>query len=309
VLRRDLLQWSAVLGLAASLPRSALPESTPDPGAPGAAAAADNTPPNALRPPADGIIPVAFLMSADAVVIDFAGPWEVFENVRVAGAKPHPFQPYTVAESTAPIQVSGGMTIVPTYSLASAPPPKVIVIPAQSEPSAAVVAWLRNAARASDVTLSVCTGAYVLAKTGLLSGKVATTHHSAYADLALNYPDIRVKRGARFVESGNLATSGGLSSGIDLALRVVDRYYGREVAVRTADNLEYQGLGWMNADSNQAYAKRRVSTAARPLCAVCEMDVDMATAPKSTFNGRTYYFCMDSHKKLFDDAPGRFTDA
>jgi transcriptional regulator GlxA family with amidase domain len=307
MLRRDLLQLSAALGLAASLPRPALSESKP----PGAPASPDGTPlnntaPNPLRPPADGIIPVAFLMSDDAVVIDFAGPWEVFENVLVAGR--HPFQPYTVAETTAPIQASGGMTIVPRYSLASAPPPKVIVIPAQSEPSDAVVAWLRSAARASDVTMSVCTGAYVLAKTGLLSGQAATTHHSAYVDLAMSYPDISVKRGARFVEAGNLASSGGLSSGIDLALRVVERYYGRAVALRTADNLEYQGLGWMNADSNQAYAKRRVSTAQRPLCAVCEMDVDIATAPKSTFKGRNYYFCMDSHRKLFEDNPERFMD-
>jgi transcriptional regulator GlxA family with amidase domain len=286
MLRRDLLQLSAALGLAVSLPRPALSESKPT-GAPVSpdGTLPNNTAPNPLRPPADGIIPVAFLMSDDAVVIDFAGPWEVFENVLVAGR--HPFQPYTVAETTAPIQASGGMTIVPKYSLASAPPPKVIVIPAQSEPSDAVV---------------------VLAKTGLLSGQAATTHHSAYIDLAMNYPDISVKRGARFVEAGNLASSGGLSSGIDLALRVVERYYGRTVALRTADNLEYQGLGWMNADSNQAYAKRRVSTAQRPLCAVCEMDVDIATAPKFTFKGRNYYFCMDSHRKLFEDNPERFMD-
>jgi hypothetical protein len=112
------------------------------------------------------------------------------------------------------------------------------------------------------------------------------------------FPGIWVKRGARFVESGNLASSGGLSSGIDLALRVVERYFGRSVALSTADNLEYQGLGWMNADSNQAYAKARVSTVQHPLCAICEMDVDARTAPKSPYRGRTYYFCMDAHKKL-----------
>jgi transcriptional regulator GlxA family with amidase domain len=156
--------------------------------------------------------------------------------------------------------------------------------------------------------MSVCTGAFILARTGLLSGQGVTTHHSAYAELALSFPDIRVRRGARFVESGNLASSGGLSSGIDLALRVVERYYGRAVALRTADNMEYQGLGWMNAESNQAYAKRRVSTPQRPLCAVCEMDVDIATAETSKYKNRNYYFCMDSHKKLFDDNPERFVD-
>jgi transcriptional regulator GlxA family with amidase domain len=94
--------------------------------------------------------------------------------------------------------------------------------------------------------MSVCTGAFVLAKTGLLSGKAATTIHHAYTDLAMQFPDIQVKRGARFVDEGNLASSGGLSSGIDLALHVVERYYGREVAERTAYLMEYQGRGWLD---------------------------------------------------------------
>jgi len=82
--------------------------------------------------------------------------------------------------------------------------------------------------------MSVCTGAYLLAETGLLAGKSATTHHGAYVDLARKFPDIHVKRGARFVEDGNLASSGGLSCGIDLAFRVVERYFGREVAKQAA---------------------------------------------------------------------------
>jgi transcriptional regulator GlxA family with amidase domain len=296
--RRALLQMTATLGLAASLQRPAL-----------AAPTADSAPINPLKPPADGRIPVAFLLSDDAVVIDFAGPWEVFANVMVSGSNPHPFQLYTVAETPAPIRAGGGMTIVPNYSIATAPAPKVIVIPAQSDPSDAVIAWIRTASRTADFTMSVCTGVFVLARTGLLSGKSATTHHSAFGDLAMAFPDIRIKRGARFVDSGNIATSGGLSSGIDLALHVVDRYFGRTVALRTADNLEYQGLGWMDPDSNQAYAKARVSTDQHPLCPVCEMDVDAATAPKSIFRGRTYYFCMPDHKKVFDAAPERFVTA
>jgi transcriptional regulator GlxA family with amidase domain len=304
--RRDVLQLTAALGTAGLLPRSASAQSVDNPKP---LHHAHNAPPNPLRPPADGRIPVAFLLSDDAVVIDFAGPWEVFENVHIQGPLAHPFELYTVAETTAPIRAGGGMTIVPNYSVASAPPPKIIVIPAQGEPSEAVIAWVRNATKVSDVTMSVCTGAFLLAKTGLLSGKEVATHHGAYAELAMTYPDVIVRRGARFVESGNIASSGGLSSGIDLALRVVERYFGRAVALATADNLEYQGLGWMNADSNQAYAKRRVSTAQHPLCAVCEMDVDSAASPKSVYRNRTYYFCMDAHKRLFDAAPARFANA
>ena len=303
--RRELLRVTAALGAAASLPWTALSKSTDD----SRPTAEHGMTSNPLHPPADGHIPVAFLLSEDAVVIDFAGPWEVFENVHVNGPIAHPFQLYTVAESAAPLHVSGGMTIVPNYSITSAPPPKVIVIPAQSEPSDAVVAWILNATKTTDVTMSVCTGAFALAKTGLLSGREVATHHSAYAELAMAYPEVSVKRGARFVESGNLASSGGLSSGIDLALHVVERYFGREVALRTADNLEYQGLGWLDANSNQKYGKKRVSTAQHPICPVCEMDIDRATSPKSVYQGHTYYFCMDAHKRLFDAAPARFVNS
>ena len=264
---------------------------------------------NSLKPAAQGQIPVAFVISDGAVIIDFCGPWEVFQDVMIPGRQDHPFRLYTVAETTAPIRTSGGMKIVPDYTLGNAPPPKVIVIPAQSEPSAAVLEWIRKSTKNTDVTMSVCTGAFVLAKTGLLSRKTATTFHAAFVRFAMQFPDIHLKRGARFVEDGNLATAGGLSSGIDLALRVVERYYGREIAKKTAYDMEYQGQGWMNPDSNQVYASAPVSTAEHPLCAVCGMDVDPVSAPKSVFKGKTYYFCSDDDKKTFDAAPDKFVTA
>ena len=201
------------------------------------------------------------------------------------------------------------MQIVPDYTIQNAPLPKVIVIPAQSRPSPAVLEWIRKSSKTTDVTMSVCTGAFVLAKTGLLNGKSATTYHGAFGRFAMQFPDIQLKRGARFVENGNLATAGGLSSGIDLALRVVERYYGREVARKTAYNMEYQGEGWMNPDSNQAYAVMPVSTAEHPLCPVCGMDVDPKTAPTSVFKGTTYYFCSDDDKKTFDAGPEKYVSA
>jgi len=264
---------------------------------------------NPLKPPAQGSIPVAFLISEGAVIIDFCGPWEVFRDVNIPGRQDAPFRLYTVAETIAPIRAGGGMQIIPDYTLANAPAPKVIVIPAQSEPSAAVLEWIRKSTKNTDVTMSVCTGAFVLAKTGLLSGKAATTFHAAFGSFAMQFPDINLKRGARFVEDGNLATAGGLSSGIDLALRVVERYYGREIAQKTAYTMEYQGQGWMNPDSNQIYASAPVSTAEHPLCPVCGMDVDPPTAPKSVFKGKTYYFCSGDDKKTFDAAPDKFVNA
>jgi transcriptional regulator GlxA family with amidase domain/YHS domain-containing protein len=241
-------------------------------------------------------------------MIDFAGPWEVFQDVMVPGRMDHPFRLYTVSESTSPIRTSGGMKIVPDYTFENAPAPKVIVIPAQSQPNEATLEWIRKSTKTTDVTMSVCTGAFLLAKTGLLSGKAATTFHGAFVSFANEFPDIHLKRGARFVEDGNLASAGGLSSGIDLALRVVERYFGREVAEKTAYNMEYQGLGWINPDSNQVYAATPVSTAEHPLCVVCGMDVDPATAPKSVFKGATYYFCSEDDKKTFDAAPDKFVN-
>ena len=262
-----------------------------------------------LKPPDKGQIPVAFLISDGAVIIDFCGPWEVFQDVMIPSRQEMPFRLYTVAETKKPIRTSGGMQIVPDYTIQNAPPPKVIVIPAQSTRSPAVLEWIRNSSKTTDVTMSVCTGAFVLAKTGLLNGKSATTYHGAFGRFAMQFPDVQLKRGARFVENGNLATAGGLSSGIDLALRVVERYYGREVARKTAYNMEYQGEGWMNPDSNQIYATSPVSTAEHPLCAVCGMDVDPKVAPKSVFKGATYYFCSEDDKKTFDTAPEKFISA
>ena len=305
--RRELLKGAAAFGFASALPLSiARPaitsEAAPKGNSPSPAA-------NSLKPPAEGSIPVAFVISDGAVMIDFAGPWEVFQDAAM-GINPasmaNAFNLYTVSETTKPIKASAGMKIIPDYSIENAPAPKVIVIPAQHKANLAMLDWIRKSSKTADVTMSVCTGAFVLAESGLLSGKTATTHHSSYKVMAMEHPDIHVRRGARFVEDGNVATAGGLSSGIDLALRVVERYYGREAAERTAYYMEYQGTGWKNSDSNEAYAKIPVSTDAHPLCPVCEMEVDSASSPKSVYKGKTYYFCMDDHKQAFDASPDKY---
>ena len=202
-----------------------------------------------LTPPAKGKIPVAFAVSEGATVIDFAGPWEVFQDVMVRDrGKNHddqmPFQLFTVAETTEPVTSSGGLKLVPDYTFDTVPQPKVVVVPAQRG-SRALHVWLRKMATSADLVMSVCTGAFELGKAGLLSGKSATTHHDFLDQFAQAFPDVTVKRGLRFVEEEKISTAGGLSSGIDLALRVVDRYFGREVAQATATYMEYQSKGWI----------------------------------------------------------------
>ena len=294
--RRELFKGAAAFGMLAALPLSAR----------GQAGSKPPAAPNPLKPPPQGSIPVAFLISDGAVIIDFCGPWEVFQDVNVPGRPDAGFNLYTVAETARPIRASGGMRIVPNYTFANAPAPKVIVIPAQGGRSEAAVDWIRKASKGADVTMSVCTGAFLLARTGLLSGKSATTHHSSYKTIAMQFPDIRIQRGVRFVDEGGLASAGGLSSGIDLALHVVERYFGREVATSTAYQMEYQGEGWRKPESNAVYAVERASTVEHPLCPVCGMEADPKTSPKSIYKGKTYYFCSPDHKQQFDASPGKW---
>jgi transcriptional regulator GlxA family with amidase domain len=197
-----------------------------------------------LQPPANGGIPVALLISAGLNVIDFSGPWGVFESVSVPGANEPPFRLFTVAESADVVVSGSGLKLMPHYTFANVPDVKVVVIPAQRG-SDAMIEWLRKVTPTTDVTMSVCTGAFKLAKAGLLSGKAATTHHEYLDKLQKEYPDIQVKRGVRFVEGERISTAAGLTSGTDLALRVVERYFGRAVAETTAAYMEYQGKGWI----------------------------------------------------------------
>ncbi|HEX5234299.1 MAG TPA: DJ-1/PfpI family protein [Silvibacterium sp.] len=310
--RREFVGGAGALGLLAAFssiakPASALSgSSSPQKTTPNHDAATGNP----LMAPAHGPIPVAFVVSEGTVMIDLAGPWEVFNTVMMMSRGPSmvdqmPFRTCTVAESMRPVTL-GGIKIIPDYTFANAPAPKIVVIPAQGGQTENMLNWIRKASKTTDVTMSVCTGAFVLAATGLLSGKAATTNHNAYKTLAMQFPDIRVQRGARFVEAGNLATAGGLTSGIDLALRVVERYFGRKVAADTAYELEYQGTGWTNPASNATYLQAALSTDQHPLCQICDMDVDPKTAPKSLYKGKTYYFCSEGHKAQFDAAPEKW---
>jgi transcriptional regulator GlxA family with amidase domain len=208
------------------------------------------TTPAAAAPPSPpagawtgGGVNVAFVLTEGANVMDFAGPWEVFQDTWSPGGTW--FSLYTVSDERKPIHATGGLTIVPQYTFADAPPPKIVVVGAQRGSSPAMMAWLRRQSRQADVVMSVCTGAFRLGLAGLLSGKPATTHHDHYDEFARQFPDVQLQRGRRFVQSDPvIATAGGLTSGIDLALHVVDTHLGRSVAQATADRMEYEGTGW-----------------------------------------------------------------
>jgi putative intracellular protease/amidase/YHS domain-containing protein len=253
-----------------------------------------------LRVPPEGNIPVAFVISKNAEVLDFTGPLEVFSAAWTDDWDPM-FKPYFVADSMAPVMVTGNMRVLPDYTFENAPQPKIIVIPAMEEGSERMIAWIREASKGTDVTMSVCNGAFELARTGLLDGKSAAAHHGGYFRFAGMFPKVRLQRGARYVEEGNVASAGGISSGIDLALRVVERYAGRAHVQGIVDAMEYQGTGWLDARSNQAFAKLPSNDPAHPICPLCGMDAD--TTIRSTYQGEPYYFCAESEKEFFDAHP------
>jgi transcriptional regulator GlxA family with amidase domain len=184
---------------------------------------------------------VAFLLSDGATIIDFCGPWEVFQDVTVNGRSA--YDTYTVAASLEPVVTSGGMKVLPNHSFADAPEPAIVVIPAQKG-GPEVVEWLRHIQPRTELVMSVCTGAFVLARTGLLDGLPATTHHDFFDSFAGKFPKVELRRTDRFVDNGRLASAGGLTSGIDLALHVVDKRQGREAAEQTARYMEYGGDRW-----------------------------------------------------------------
>jgi transcriptional regulator GlxA family with amidase domain len=215
----------------------------------------------AVRPltPTSAAMPVAFLMDDGITMIDFAGPWEVFQDAW-DGNNPR-FSLFTVASTSDEIQTTGnilagsgadmkmsGLKFRPDYTFDNAPQPKVIVIGAQAHgANPAKLDWIRRAAANADVVMSVCTGAFVLASTGLLDGLSATTHHDSYDRFAEQFPKVKLMRGTRFVDNGKFITAGGLTSGIDTALHVVNRYLGSANTEQVAYYMEYRGNEWRNA--------------------------------------------------------------
>jgi transcriptional regulator GlxA family with amidase domain len=202
-------------------------------------------------PSGQGKIPVAFVISDDAVTIDFGGPWEVFKDVYLPDRGPtlaeqSAFRLYTVSDSRDPVTTSGGMRIIPDYTFDDVPSPMIVVVPAQRGRSEKMLNWIRKMSTHAQVLMSVCTGASVLGDAGVLDGKRATTHHLFYDEFHNAFPKVILEKNKRFVQSDPVIfTSAGLSSGIDLALHVVELYFGRSMADRTAQLMEYEGKGWI----------------------------------------------------------------
>ena len=192
----------------------------------------------------------AILVFDGVEVLDFAGPFEVFSRTRLEpGVESRrrddtaPFRVYTVAPERREVVATGGLRVTANFTYDDAPRADLVVVPGGFGTRALVqhsgtLDWLRRAAVEAKLMTSVCTGAALLARAGLLAGKRATTHWGSCDWLASLDPSITVERGARFVEDG-VITSAGVSAGLDMAFAVVERRCGREVAEETAHYIEY----------------------------------------------------------------------
>jgi transcriptional regulator GlxA family with amidase domain len=183
---------------------------------------------------------VAIVIFNQMELLDFAGPAEVFAAADGGRA----FKVFTVAETDQPIKSQGFVTITPQFTIANCPRPDILVIPGGNATSVSrsqkMLDWVKEVSKDTERVLSVCTGAFVLARAGLLDGLEATTHHGAIANLRRNHPKITVRTDVRVVDNGKILTAAGVSAGIDGALHIVNKMCGQKVAQRTAEYMEYR---------------------------------------------------------------------
>jgi putative intracellular protease/amidase len=185
---------------------------------------------------------VAVLVFEGVELLDFAGPGETFAVAMDANGNSR-FSVHTVGLSRRPIVSQGFLTVTPERTIASWRNPDVIVVPGGDPTplfaSAAALAWLRDAHARGALILSICNGATVLARAGLMDRREATTHHGAVDLLRWMSPTTVVHNDRRIVDSGDIVTSGGISAGIDGALYMVARLTDIDTARRAATHMEY----------------------------------------------------------------------
>lgn len=178
---------------------------------------------------------VAILMFDGVQIIDFAAPYEVFGQAH--------FNVYTVSADGGTVSTAMGLSVNVDHGFEDAPAADIILVPGgdvdEARKHEPTLAWLRERTAASDQVLSVCTGSFILADSGLLDGGKATTFHRAFDNFERQYPDVTLLRDQRWVDSGKIVTSAGLASGIDASLHVVAERLGERRARAIALHLEY----------------------------------------------------------------------
>lgn len=181
-------------------------------------------------------------------VLDFAGPYEVFTCAsRVAAllnpGATAPFRVVTIGQSAASVRARAGLELIPEADFSNAAQPDILIVPGgvvdAELDKPAVIAWIAATAHKSELVASVCTGAFLLAQAGVIVEEEVTTHWDDIDGLQAMFPRLRVQRERRWIDHGRVVTSAGISAGTDMALHLVARLGGRELAVATARRMEY----------------------------------------------------------------------
>ena len=186
---------------------------------------------------------VAILIFDEVEVLDFCGPFEVF-SITGRRNNSNPFNVYTVAEKMQPILARNQLSVNPSYTIQDCPRPDILVVPGglgtrKEMHNPVLIDWIRSSSQKAELILSVCTGALLLAKAGLLEGLAATTHHGAIELLKKVAPHTAIHPNKRIVDNGRIIVSGGISAGIDMSLHVVAKLLGKDQALDTAQYMEY----------------------------------------------------------------------
>jgi transcriptional regulator GlxA family with amidase domain len=186
---------------------------------------------------------LAILIFDDVEVLDFCGPFEVF-TLADRFTEPLAFHVFTLAEKPGPVLTRGRLSVNPHHRLADCPRPDLLLVPGgqgtrREMHNPALIDWIRQSSEKAELVLSVCTGALLLAQAGLLDGLAATTHHGAIDLLRQTAPKTAIHADRRFVDNGRVVCTAGIAAGIDMSLHVVGRLLWREVAEKTARQMEY----------------------------------------------------------------------
>jgi transcriptional regulator GlxA family with amidase domain len=188
-------------------------------------------------------------------VLDLGGPFEVFSTAsrmksRLQPGTEKPFEVFTIADAIRPVRARGGLMLQPNFDIANHPAIDIFIVPGGVVTAElkrdAIVEWISRTAAKSELTASVCTGAFLLGKAGLLGGKTITTHWEDSDNFRAMFPDIPVQGEKRWVDAGTIVTSAGISAGLDMSLHLVARLEGEGLAIRTARQMDYD---WQRSQS------------------------------------------------------------
>ncbi|MFT2112425.1 DJ-1/PfpI family protein [Marinomonas sp. 2405UD68-3] len=179
----------------------------------------------------------------EAEVLDFSGPYEVFATASRLSEVGDPLNVFLVGESDAAIKARGGYLVLPNYGFSNHPPIDVLIIVGgvhiYEMKKSNVMEWISKQANTASTVASVCTGAFLLAEAGVIKTNKVTTHWEDVNDLRKSFPSLDVVEGVRWVDEGNLLTSGGISAGIDMSLYIVEKLLDKELAEKTAKQMEF----------------------------------------------------------------------